>query len=166
MNEVYLGIGGNLGNRLHNIEFAINLISERIAIPEKTSSVYMSEPWGFQHAKYFTNAVVMIRTSKSADEIFAITTGIELEMKRVRSKSGYQGRTMDIDILFYGSEIIETETLKIPHPKIQERLFVLLPMCEIAQSFIHPQLKKDMQQLKGDCEDTGRIRKLNKTKVQ
>jgi 2-amino-4-hydroxy-6-hydroxymethyldihydropteridine diphosphokinase len=162
MNEVYLGIGGNLGDRLQNIEFAINLISERIAIPEKISSVYMSEPWGFQHAKYFTNAVVMIKTNKSADEIFGITTCIELEMKRVRNKSGYQGRTMDIDILFFGNEIIENEKLTVPHPKISERLFVLLPMCEIAPKFIHPQYKKDMQQLLQECGDTGKIRKLNK----
>jgi 2-amino-4-hydroxy-6-hydroxymethyldihydropteridine diphosphokinase len=162
MFEVYLGIGGNLGDRLKNIEQVLSLISERIAAPDKVSSVYMSEPWGFEHAKYFTNAVVMIKTNKTADEIFTITTAIELEMKRVRSNSGYQGRTMDIDILFYGGQIIENESLTVPHPKISERLFVLLPMCDIAPKFIHPQSKKEMQQLLLECADNGKIRKLSK----
>jgi len=160
MNEVYLGIGGNLGDRLQNIRVAINLISERIAVPEQISSVYISEPWGFQHAKYFTNAVVMIKTNKSADEIFGITTGIELEMKRVRNSTGYEGRTMDIDILFWGNDILKTENLIIPHPKIQDRLFVIMPMAEISKEFIHPVLKKNMQQLLKSCNDTGKIRKL------
>lgn len=162
MIEVYLGIGGNLGDRLKNIEQVLNLISERISVPEKLSSVYVSEPWGFEHAKYFTNAVVMIKTNKTADEIFTITTAIELEMKRVRSNSGYQGRTMDIDILFYGEQIIENESLTVPHPKISERLFVLLPMCEIAPDFIHPEIGKDILQLLRECSDSGKIRKLNK----
>lgn len=162
MNEVYLGIGGNLGDRLQNIRIAINLISERIALPEKTSSVFMSEPWGFQHAKYFTNAVLKLKTTKSEDEIFKITTGIELEMKRVRSNSGYQGRTMDIDILFYGNKIIESKALTVPHPKIQERLFVLMPMAEIAGDFIHPVFNKTINELLETCPDTGNIRILTK----
>lgn len=162
MHKVYLGIGGNLGDRLQNIRTAIELISDRIAVPEKTSSVYMSEPWGFEHAKHFTNAVVMLVTEKSVDDIFTITTAIELEMKRVRSKSGYQGRTMDIDILFYGNKIIDTETLTIPHPKVEGRLFVLMPIAEISPEFVHPILKKDMQKLLQDCTDSGKIRILNK----
>ena len=166
MNEVYLGIGGNLGDRLQNIELAIRLISERIAKTEKLSSIYLSEPWGFEHAKHFTNAVLMIKTNKSADDIFGITTGIELEMKRVRSSSGYQGRTMDIDILFYGGQIIENKSLTVPHPKISERLFVLLPLCEIAPKFIHPLYKKEIQQLLNECSDKGKIRKLKKSNLK
>ncbi len=162
MNEVYLGIGGNLGDRLQNIRTAIELISDRIAIPKKTSSVYMSEPWGFEHAKHFTNAVVMLITDKSIDDIFKIITSIELEMKRVRSNSGYQGRTMDIDILFYDSNIIESDSLIIPHPKLQDRLFVLMPMCEIAGEFEHPIFRKNINTLLQDCKDTGKIRILNK----
>lgn len=162
MTEVYLGIGGNLGERLQNIRTAIELISERISVPKKISSVYMSEPWGFEHAKHFTNAVLMLITGKSANEIFKITTNIELEMKRVRSNSGYQGRTMDIDILFYGNRIIDTVTLTIPHPKIEERLFVLMPMAEISPNFVHPKLKKEMKNLLQNCKDNGKIRILDK----
>ncbi|MDD3741453.1 MAG: 2-amino-4-hydroxy-6-hydroxymethyldihydropteridine diphosphokinase, partial [Bacteroidales bacterium] len=76
MFEVFLGIGGNLGNRLDNIKTAIELISKKIAVPEKISSVFMSEPWGFKHKKYFTNAVLMLKTEMSADEVFNIITGI------------------------------------------------------------------------------------------
>ncbi len=160
MFEVFLGIGGNLGDRFNNIKTAIELISRKIAVPEKISSVYISEPWGFKHKKYFTNAVLMLKTEMSADEVFNIITGIETEMKRQRTGTGYEGRTMDIDILFYGKEIIKTDNLTIPHPKIQERLFVLMPMSEIAKDFIHPIMKKNILELLKNCPDTGKIRIL------
>jgi len=163
MFEVYLGIGGNLGDRLKNISNAIGLISEKIAVPQKISSIYISEPWGFFHKKYFTNAVLMLRSNKSVEEIFKIIGDIEIEMKRQRNGTGYQGRTMDIDILFYGSKIIESETLTVPHPKIYQRLFVLLPMAEIAAQFEHPLLRKNIIELLHECDDKSKIRILKST---
>lgn len=162
MTEIYLGIGGNLGNRLENIEKTITLVSQKIATPSKVSSIYMSEPWGFEHVKYFTNAVLLIQTDLSPEEVLKRTCEIESEMKRVRSTSGkYQGRTMDIDILFYGEQIINTTDLIIPHPRLEDRFFVLLPIKEISADFIHPKSKIHINELIESCTDSGKIRKLN-----
>ncbi len=162
MIEVYLGIGGNLGNRLENIEKTIILISQKIATPSKVSSIYMSEPWGFEHAKHFTNAVLLIKTDLNPEDIFKRICEIESEMKRVRSTDGnYQGRTMDIDILFYGDQTINTPDLIIPHPRLADRFFVLLPVKEISEDFIHPKSKIHINDLLESCTDSGKIRKLN-----
>jgi len=160
MFEVYLGIGGNLGDRLKNISTAIELISQKIAVPKKISSIYISEPWGFYHKKYFANAVLMLNTEMSVDEVFNIITGIETKMKRQRTGACYEGRTMDIDILFYGKEIVKTDNLTIPHPKLHERLFVLMPMSEIAGDYIHPVMKKNIIELLKICPDTSKVRIL------
>ena len=160
-NIVFLGIGGNLGDRIANLRSAVKLIGERIGKVEKISSVYLSEPWGFKHAKYFTNIVAKIRTSLSAEETLSTALQIEAELKRTRSGHGYEGRTMDIDILFFNDEIINTEILIVPHPLICQRLFVLLPMQEIEQDFVHPQNGKTMQELAEICADNGKIKKIS-----
>ena len=159
LNRVFLGIGGNLGDRLGNLRRAVELIGERIGRIEKVSSVYLSEPWGFKHAKYFTNIVAELYTDLFADEVLTKAFEIEAELKRTRSGNGYEGRTMDIDILFFNNEIIDKERLVIPHPHICQRKFVLLPMAEIEPNFIHPQNGKTMQQLVEICPDNGKIRK-------
>lgn len=159
-NIVFLGIGGNLGDRLANLRNAIELIGKRIGKVEKISSVYLSEPWGFKHAKYFTNIVAKVRTSLSADETLSAALQIEAELKRTRSGHGYEGRTMDIDILFFNNEIIHTENLIVPHPFICQRLFVLLPMQEIEPDYVHPQNKSTMSQLAQACTDDGKIKRF------
>ncbi len=161
LNRVFLGIGGNLGDRIGNLRRAVELIGLHIGRIEKVSSVYLSEPWGFTHAKYFTNIVAEIYTSFSVDEVLTKAFEIEAELKRTRSGRGYEGRTMDIDILFFNNEILNTERLVVPHPHICQRKFVLLPMAEIAADFVHPQNGKTMQQLAEICPDNGRIRKLS-----
>ena len=161
MNDVYLGIGGNLGNTLENIKKTLALISEKIGKIEKTSSVYLSEPWGFEHKKYFTNLVVKLKTDKSPNKILELISEIELELKRLRTSSQYDARTVDIDILFYNNEIIKTENLEIPHPRIQDRLFVLLPLVEIEKDLYHQSFKKSILELLNECKDKSRIRKLN-----
>ena len=160
-NIVFLGIGGNLGDRLANLRSAVKLIGERIGKVEKISSVYLSEPWGFKHAKYFTNIVAKVRTPLSAEETLSTALQIEAELKRTRSGNGYEGRTMDIDILFFNDEIISTERLIVPHPLICQRLFVLLPMQEIEPDYVHPQNGKTMHELTELCTDKGKIRKIS-----
>jgi 2-amino-4-hydroxy-6-hydroxymethyldihydropteridine diphosphokinase len=159
LNRVFLGIGGNLGDRLGNLRRAVELIGARIGRIEKVSSVYLSEPWGFTHAKYFTNIVAEVYTPLSADEVLTKAFEIESELKRTRSGNGYEGRTMDIDILFFNNEIINTERLVVPHPHICQRLFVLLPMVEIEPHFVHPQNGKTMNELTEICTDNGKIKK-------
>ncbi|PLX06793.1 MAG: 2-amino-4-hydroxy-6-hydroxymethyldihydropteridine diphosphokinase [Marinilabiliales bacterium] len=160
MLNIYLGIGGNLGNRLENIRKVITLISERIAVPEKVSPIYLSEPWGFDHAKYFTNAVIKLNTDLLEDDVLKIILEIEKELKRIRTKSGYQGRTMDIDILYFGDKEIKRDNLEIPHPRIKDRLFVLLPLKDIEPSFIDPISKVNIIQMLESCNDKGKIKRL------
>ncbi|MBO7481570.1 MAG: 2-amino-4-hydroxy-6-hydroxymethyldihydropteridine diphosphokinase [Bacteroidales bacterium] len=160
-NVVFLGIGGNLGDRIANLQSAVKLIGERIGKVEKISSIYLSEPWGFKHAKYFTNIVAKVYTPLSAERTLSIALQIEAELKRTRSGNGYEGRTMDIDILFFNDEIISTEKLIVPHPLICQRLFVLFPMQEIEPYFVHPQNGKTMQELTKVCTDNGKIRKIS-----
>ena len=161
LNRVFLGIGGNLGDRLGNLRCAVELIGKRIGRIEKVSSVYLSEPWGFKHAKYFTNIVAEVYTTYSADDVLTKAFEIESELKRTRSGNGYEGRTMDIDILFFNNEIINTERLVVPHPHFCMRLFVLLPMAEIEPNFVHPQNGKTMQELVEICTDNGKIKKIS-----
>ena len=161
METIYLGIGGNLGNRLENINSAINHITKDIVRPDKISSIYLSEPWGFEHAKYFTNAVIALKTDMLAKDILQIVLNIENKMKRIRTSSGYQGRTMDIDILYYGNKVIKTQNLEIPHPKIEDRLFVLLPIKEISPNFCSPISGKHINNLIIECKDKSKIKKLH-----
>ncbi|MCK9255694.1 MAG: 2-amino-4-hydroxy-6-hydroxymethyldihydropteridine diphosphokinase [Bacteroidales bacterium] len=164
MNKLYLGIGGNLGNRIENIQKTLSLIAEKIGKIEKLSSIYLSEAWGFQHKKYFTNIVIKLNTEKSPEKTLKLISEIELKLKRIRNSQDYEGRTMDIDILFYNNEIIKTKDLIIPHPHIQDRLFVLLPLSEIEKDLLHPIFKKTSLEILKECEDKGQIRKLNCTK--
>ncbi|MDD2634347.1 MAG: 2-amino-4-hydroxy-6-hydroxymethyldihydropteridine diphosphokinase [Bacteroidales bacterium] len=161
MESVYLGIGGNLGNRLENIRLAINLVTKNIAKPNIVSSIYLSEPWGFQHAKYFTNAVIRLYSDQKPKDILKTIQSIEIEMKRTRTSTGYQGRTMDIDILYYGNKQIKSENLEIPHPKIKDRLFVLLPLKEIAPNFLDPISGKHIDTLILECKDQSKIKKIH-----
>ena len=161
-NRVFLGMGGNLGDRLSNLRRALELTNERIGRIEKKSSVYLSEPWGFKHAKYFTNIVVELYTSLTAYEVLSAAFVIESELKRTRSGNGYEGRTMDIDVLFFNDEIIRTDRLIVPHPHICQRKFVLLPMLEIEPDFVHPSNGKSIEELVKACADNCNIRKLNR----
>lgn len=161
MADVFLGIGGNLGSRKSNIDTAIDLISKRINKPVKISSFYLNEPWGFSHPKYFLNIVLLIKTELSPEQLLFEIKKIESEMKRVKTKDSYEGRPIDIDILFYNNEIISCDNLIIPHPKLHERLFVLVPMNEIFPDLVHPVFKESINALLQKCTDTSQIRKLN-----
>ena len=161
MNSVLLLIGGNEGNRLVNIQEAKELMSTRIGIIEGGSSIYESEPWGFVHQQNFFNQVVEVSTALSASEILIVGLQIETELgRKPKTQSGYEGRTMDIDILFFNDEIIEIPQLTVPHPKIQERRFTLLPLAERWSQLGHPVLGKTMAELLDECDDAGWVRKV------
>ena len=112
------------------------------------SSVYETEPWGFESKKRFYNQVLSVKTSLLPEEILRITRGIEHQLGRKESGTGYADRYIDIDILFYDDLIIAEEKLVIPHPLLQERDFVLWPLAEIDSGFIHPVLKQSIDELK------------------
>lgn len=156
-NTVFLLIGGNLGNRLLLIEQAEILIEQHIGTITKKSSIYESEPWGFNAKNFFLNAVVEVETEKTPQEVLFHAHEIEKWLGRNRTTNRYTSRTMDIDILFYNDLVLDTELLKIPHPKIQERKFTLLPLCEIAASKNHPTFGWKLEVLLSKCNDKAHV---------
>ncbi|MBQ9652507.1 MAG: 2-amino-4-hydroxy-6-hydroxymethyldihydropteridine diphosphokinase [Prevotella sp.] len=130
---VFLGLGTNLGNREENIRRAIELIGERVGNVERQSSLCETEPWGFRSENLFLNAVVMVKTQLSPTELLETTQGIERYMGRKPNLSPgqYHDRPIDIDILLYDDITIDMPNLKIPHPLMKERDFVMIPLREV-----------------------------------
>jgi len=157
---VVLSIGGNLGNRLENISHAIDYIEEQIGTILHCSSVYESEAWGFKTKHRFLNVTVAVETLLQPESLLQKTLEIETIMGRVRNKTGYASRTMDIDILFIDNKIIDTQTLTIPHPRLHKRRFILLPLSEIIPDKIHPVFQKNIATLLAECNDKGKVRML------
>jgi len=152
-NQAILSIGSNQGNRLENIEQCIELIQLEIGTVFKVSKLYESPSWGFESDAFY-NCAVAIHTHKSPMKLLAGILKIEKKLGRIRKEQlGYQSRTIDIDILSYENEIVQTETLAIPHPLMRERLFVLLPMNDLQLDFIHPIFEKSIATLIEECED-------------
>ncbi|HUN54970.1 MAG TPA: 2-amino-4-hydroxy-6-hydroxymethyldihydropteridine diphosphokinase [Smithella sp.] len=149
----YIGIGSNLGDSLKNCKYAVEKIS-RIKEVELTaqSSCYRTQPVGMENQNYFTNAVVEIRTSLSAKDLLRELQNIENGMGRKRDVKGGP-RIIDLDLLFYGQNVIEEHDLIVPHPEIQKRRFVLEPLCEIASYFIHPSFGVSVRGLKDRLDD-------------
>jgi 2-amino-4-hydroxy-6-hydroxymethyldihydropteridine diphosphokinase len=161
MKIVFLGIGTNLGSRERNLSEALAMISENIGKIVKSSSVYESEPWGFQSDDKFLNMVVKVETTLSASGLLGRILMDEVLLGRIRAGKQYSSRKIDVDILFYDDLILDEESLRIPHPRLHERKFVLIPLCEIAPEFVHPVLKKSVTELLEMCEDRGEVRKYS-----
>ena len=160
MKIVFLGIGTNLGNRENKLSEAVEMIREDIGPILGTSSVYETEPWGFQSADQFLNMVIRVGTNLPPSEVLNSILAIESSAGRKRSANQYVSRIIDIDILFYEDLVIEEENLKIPHPLIHERRFVLVPLCDIAPEMIHPVFGKTFAELLEVCSDTSSVRKV------
>ncbi|HLS36722.1 MAG TPA: 2-amino-4-hydroxy-6-hydroxymethyldihydropteridine diphosphokinase, partial [Sphingobacterium bovisgrunnientis] len=137
VNEIYILLGANLGDPITQLGKARELLKQKLGNLVKASSVYQSEAWGVEDQPIFLNQVLLIETDKSADESLLICQNIENELGRIR-KEKWGARLIDIDILYFNSEIIDKPLLKIPHPYIQARKFTLQPLCEIANSYKHP----------------------------
>lgn len=153
MNKCYLLLGGNLGNKEENLRQAVGLLEEKLCSTAKKSSIFITAAWGNENQPEFYNQAIEISTSFSAKEVLKTALEVEELLGRKRTNDKWQERTIDIDILFYNDEILDLPELKIPHPFIQERKFVLVPMNEIASEFIHPIFKKKITQLLDECKD-------------
>jgi 2-amino-4-hydroxy-6-hydroxymethyldihydropteridine diphosphokinase len=155
MNSAYLLLGSNLNDRFAQLQKAKQEISSTIGKILKESSVYESEPWGFPSENWFLNQVVTIETELRPLEVLDKIFKIEKKLGRHRTLiKRYESRLIDIDILFYNDEIISETTLTIPHPKIPERMFTLIPLFELDKSRIHPGLGKSIEELIKECTDT------------
>ena len=156
MEKVYLCLGGNVGDTRHYLEQTISMIESRIGTALQKSSVYWSEPWGFSAEQMFLNQIVVVETALEPEVVLEHCLQIETELGRTRSGNGYEPRVIDIDIIFFGSRIIDSPNLKVPHPLMHQRNFVLKPLCEIAPDFVHPVFKSTVKQLAYDCGDNGK----------
>ncbi len=151
----YLSLGSNLGDRISNIQQAVNFLTNDSSIKVvKSSSFYETEPWGGVSKNWFANAVIRIETGLTPVELLKTTQNIEAKLGRDRTRETRWGeRTLDIDILFYDNLIFQNEILTIPHKELHKRAFVLVPMLEIAENFIHPVLNKNMLELHAELEN-------------
>lgn len=160
MHKVFLGIGGNIGNKHKNFEKALILINKELGKVVLSSSIYETPPWGFHSEDVFWNQVLVINTKLEAEELLWRINAIEETFGRQRGKERYSSRQMDIDILYFNDEYFETKTLIIPHPKIHERRFVLVPLAEIAPDFKHPLRRLTNIKMLDNCRDDSIIKKI------
>lgn len=150
-------LGGNLGDKPAIFAAAQEKLRDKLGEITARSAVYETEPWGFKSADLFWNQVLEIKTMRSPEEVLTQTQQIEQEFGRTRHKNQYESRLIDIDILFYSDRVVQQKNLIIPHPRLQERRFTLVPLCEIDPNLVHPVLKKTMKQLLEECTDKLRV---------
>lgn len=157
----YLSIGSNLGHRYLNIQEALFQIHDKIGEVRAVSRVYESASWGFEGHDFY-NVCIALRTVLPPPDLLNGILSIEKRLGRIRRNTKeYASRTVDVDILYYENEIIDTEQLTIPHPKLHERRFVLRPLADIAPQHYHPILKKDTRNLLQECKDQNTPRKTD-----
>ncbi len=150
---IYLSVGSNLGNKLNNLQNAVLHLGRLIGSPVALSPVYKSPSWGFQ-GDTFLNACLAIETTLEPDNILRAIIKTETALGRERSEEkGYQSRTIDIDLLYYGDKIINSPALRVPHPELHKRKFVLKPLADIAPQLYHPGFGKDTRNLLQECRD-------------
>jgi len=136
MATVYLGLGSNLGDRKQNLSEALELLAEH-AVVEKVSSIYETEPVGYKEQPLFLNAVCRVSTELRPGQLLKLAKKIEARLGRTESFVNAP-RPIDIDILFYDNEVLDSKELTVPHPRLVERAFVLVPLAEIAPELVHP----------------------------
>ena len=156
MNQIYLSIGGNLGNRDENLKTALQQIEIKIGRIVAFSEVYETQPWGMKEQPDFLNQVLKVDTNLSPFNTLEAILAVEKKMGRIREHKWF-ARLIDIDLLFYNDEVIYSPQLTLPHPQIQNRNFVLVPFFDINPNFIHPVLNKTISQLYEECQDTLRV---------
>lgn len=155
---IFIGLGSNQGDKIAILESAVSSIKKNLGMFLKASSVYETAPWGFESPHIFFNAVVKLETEHTPTEVLNILNYIETLHGRNRSETDhYTDRTLDLDLLYYDQEIIDNERLTIPHPKISERKFVLVPMYEIDPLWTDVITKKTIKEMLDSTVDNSEI---------
>ena len=157
--RVIAGLGSNLGDRFAALTRATKLIVEEAGEVIASSSVWETEPWGFEADDKFLNMVVVIETLKKPQQLMQLFRSIEGRMGRRRSGGGkYESRIIDIDILLWEDRVISLPGLEVPHPKIADRRFVLEPLCEVAPEAVHPVTGLTVSEMLEMCPDRSDVR--------
>lgn len=157
MIDIYLLLGSNIEPRETYLRQAELEIRNRIGSLLNASRVYESAPWGFDDDTPFLNKVLVLSTELDADTALEKILQIENELGRVRKENFYSSRSIDIDILFYGSAVVEKKELQIPHPRLHLRKFTLLPLVEVASGFVHPKIGLSTTELLKRCSDDAEV---------
>jgi len=155
VHSAILSLGSNIGARADNLNTAINQLGD-FGVIQLQSSVYETSPWGNEEQAFFLNQAVELSTELSSIELLDKILAIESGMGRVRDKK-WESRIIDIDIVFFGDQVIETDRLIVPHPFMHERAFVLIPLLEICPNRAHPTLQKTVWQLFDECRDLSEV---------
>ncbi|MFC1690771.1 2-amino-4-hydroxy-6-hydroxymethyldihydropteridine diphosphokinase [Nanoarchaeota archaeon] len=154
-NIVYIGVGSNIEDKKIHIDKAIDMMKEKINILQE-SSLFETEPMGFEDQDWFFNGVVKAETDLSPKELLDFLMDIEKKLGR-NQEDRKAPRTIDLDILFYGDQTIEEDNLIVPHPDMEKHSFAVVPMAEIDPKFVHPKLQKTMEQLEEQLEEHKQI---------
>lgn len=157
MKKVILLCGGNKGNRAYYMDSAREMIEQTIGDVLQSSAIYESAPWGFQAEQKFYNQVVVVITRLAPSAILKKIWEIEKKLGRIRVGNQYSSRTIDIDILFYEQEIIDTPDLVVPHPQLHQRRFTLTPLAEILPHWVHPKFNQSIDVLLNQCTDSSSV---------
>lgn len=159
MQEVYLLLGSNVGNRAENLAKAIAFIEERCGEVFVQSHLYETAAWGNTEQQSFYNQAIGINTDLSAENLLIAVKEIEKEVGRIETIH-WGPRVIDIDIILFGNEVIDLPQLKIPHPYMHERRFTLTPLAEIASGAVHPVFNKTVSELLEECADDSEVKKI------
>jgi len=162
----YLSLGTNQGNKLKNLQKAINFIADQIGDVLKIASVYRTSSWGFTSEDFY-NTCIKVSTSLTATTLLKKLLTIENNLGRIRNTSeNYADRLIDIDILLFGDEIILSEELIVPHPRMLDRKFTLVPLMDIAKNVLHPIVKRTIEYCLQNCNDTSEINSIDKKLIR
>jgi deoxyguanosine kinase len=157
LRATYLSLGSNQGNKLENLQQAVDLIAEKIGIISKISSIYKTAAWGFESNDFY-NICLQVSTGLNPENLLKTITEIELLLGRKRTfEKEYKARTIDIDILFFDNEIIFSKELIVPHKEMLNRRFVMVPLAEIAPNLLHPIEKQRVEICLKNCTDNSKI---------
>jgi len=160
LREIYLCVGGNLGDRESNMEEVLSFIEFNFGTIQAISPMVESEGWQMEGVPPFLNRIVHIKSELSNKALLEEIKDLDEFYGRPPKSETYLSREMDVDILFIGSEIIKDAELTVPHPRLHERRFVLLPFAELNKEFIHPEFQKTIGQLLTECTDVCVVNKV------
>lgn len=156
MNKAYILLGTNMGNKMAHLQMAIEQMNLQNILLVQQSNIYKTAAWGNTEQDDFYNQVIEVATELSAEILLQTLLEIETKMGRTRNQK-WEARIIDLDILYFNNEIIDTEKLKVPHPYLHVRRFTLIPLNEIAANYIHPIFNKINSELLANCSDGSEV---------